>query len=222
MSIRDPRQPWWQAADGRWYPPSSHPGHEWAGRPVHVRTGCGGLTGSIFLAFLATVLVVGSGHLGLLLLVVPMVALLAAVSFLRMLGRTVVMLSKVSDEAWQEAHRHAQERLADQLRFFAAQQAGRQSTASGAGDFHRARAEGARPRPPGPARDTVEWARTALGVRPGATPVEIRHAYREASKHWHPDLFMQASIAEREDAARHMADVNAAHAILSGACSRAA
>ena len=217
MSMRDSRRIWWQAADGRWYPPASHPDHEWTGRPVHVRTGCGGLSGTMMLALVVTALLVGSGHLVLLLLFVPVIILLAAISFLRLIGRTVVVLSKVSDEAWQDAHRHAQERLAEQLRFFS-EEASRQRARPGA-EFHRDRQP---PHPPGPARDTVEWARSALGVRPGATPVEIRHAYREASKRWHPDLFMQASSAEREDAARHMEDVNAAHAILSGERFRAA
>ncbi|GAC1373609.1 MAG: hypothetical protein NVSMB4_00310 [Acidimicrobiales bacterium] len=223
MSMRDPRQTWWQAADGRWYPPASHPGYEWSGRPVHVRTGCGGLTGTLFLAVVVSMLIVGSGQVWLFLLVIPLLLVLAAGAFLRMLGRTVVMLSKVSDEAWQDAHRHAQARLADQLRFFAEQQAagGRWGPRIG-GSGQTAGAAGGRPQPPGPARDTVEWARTVLGVRAEATPLEVRHAYREASKRWHPDRFMQASAAERDDAARHMEDVNAAHAILSGGRARAA
>lgn len=199
---------WWQAADGRWYPPTSHPSHEWTGRPVHVRTGCGGLTGSIVLTLVAF-LILGSGHLGLLLLLVPLVFVAMVLSFLRMLGRSIRVLSAIPDGAWQEAQRHAQERLAEQLRYFEAQQQGARTGPTGSTHFS------GRPDPPGPARDTAHWAEGVLGVRPGAKPVEIRQAFREASKRWHPDLFMQAGPAERADAARHMEDVNAAHAILS-------
>ena len=213
------QQGWWQAADGRWYPPTSHPSHEWTGRPVHVRTGCGGLTGSVVLTVLAF-LILGSGHIGLILLLVPVVIVVMIFSFLRMLGRSVRMLSTISDGAWQEAQRHAQERLAEQLRYFEAQQRGARTGPTGSTHFSGSANSSGRPNPPGPARDTTHWAEGVLGVRPGATPVEIRHAFREASKRWHPDLFMQASPAERADAARHMEDINAAHALLTGASAR--
>ena len=216
------QQDWWQAADGRWYPPTSHASHEWTGRPLHVRTGCGGLTGSILLTVVAF-LILGSGHIGLILLLVPLVIVVMIFSFLRMLGRSIRMLSTISDGAWQEAHRHAQERLAEQLRYFEAQQRGAGSGPFGSGQSgsgSRSTHFSGRPAPPGPARDTSQWAEGVLGVRPGATPVEVRHAFREASKRWHPDLFMQASPAERADAARHMEDINAAHAVLTGGSSR--
>ena len=174
---------------------------------MHVRTGCGGLTGTVVFGLLVSMLLLGSGHLGLLLLIIPLVLLFAAFSFLRMLGRSMLMLSRISDAAWQEAQRHAQERLAEQLRYFEAQQRGP------GGAFGDPRSQ-QRPPPPGPSHNTADWARSVLGVRPGATPVEIRHAFREASKRWHPDLFMQASADERADAERHMEDVTAAHAIL--------
>ena len=120
MAARDPNQVWWQAADGHWYPPTSHPSHEWSGRPVHVRTGCGGLVGTTMLVVLA-VTVLGSGHVGLLLLAIPLLVVFAAVSFMRMIGRSILMMSRISDEAWQEAHRRAQQRFAEQLRFFCTQ-----------------------------------------------------------------------------------------------------
>jgi hypothetical protein len=162
-------------------------------------------------------MVIGSGHIGLILLLIPIVLVVMAISFLRMLGRSVRMLSNISDAAWDEAQRHAQERLTEQLRWFEAQQRAQHGRAGGQPSGF----SGA-PYPPGPARDTAHWAEGVLGVRPGATPVEIRRAFREASKRWHPDLFMQASAADRADAARHMEDINAAHALLTGARSRVA
>jgi len=48
-----------------------------------------------------------------------------------------------------------------------------------------------------------------LGVPPGATPEEIARAYRERAKQLHPDLH-----PDDAEAAKEMADVNAAYALL--------
>lgn len=53
-----------------------------------------------------------------------------------------------------------------------------------------------------------------LGVSPNASQDEIRHAFRELAKRWHPDLFVNAPADERERAERRMRALVAAHETL--------
>ena len=55
---------------------------------------------------------------------------------------------------------------------------------------------------------------TVLGVTPEASPDEIRRAFRELAKRWHPDLFVNATPAERQRAERQMREVLEAHEAL--------
>ena len=48
-----------------------------------------------------------------------------------------------------------------------------------------------------------------LNIAPNATRDEIRAAYRELARRWHPDRFMAGP--ERDWANEHMADINAAY-----------
>lgn len=56
---------------------------------------------------------------------------------------------------------------------------------------------------------------SVLGVRPGATPEQLREAYRSLARRYHPD----AAGASRDDAIR-MAEVNHAWSVLSDPVSR--
>jgi hypothetical protein len=50
-----------------------------------------------------------------------------------------------------------------------------------------------------------------LGVRPDASPTEIRSAYRRLMKLHHPDLFMMASSTEQDRARRLTVEIRAAY-----------
>ena len=54
-----------------------------------------------------------------------------------------------------------------------------------------------------------------LGLTPAASQDEIRHAFRELAKRWHPDLFVNATPHERERAERRMRAIVVAHETLS-------
>lgn len=54
----------------------------------------------------------------------------------------------------------------------------------------------------------------ALGVTPEASQDEIRRAFRELAKRWHPDLYVNATPAERERAERRMRAIVEAHETL--------
>lgn len=56
---------------------------------------------------------------------------------------------------------------------------------------------------------------SVLGVTLDADQDEIRRAFRELAKRWHPDLFVNATPAERERAERHMRAIVAANETLS-------
>jgi DnaJ domain len=55
-----------------------------------------------------------------------------------------------------------------------------------------------------------------LGVRPGSASEEIAAAYREAAKRWHPD------VASGDEAARRMAEINAAYDLVRAAAQHGA
>ena len=58
-----------------------------------------------------------------------------------------------------------------------------------------------------------------LGLKPGATEDEVRQAYRQMARRWHPDRF--ANGPERMWAEQKMAEINEAHrAIVSGEAGR--
>lgn len=54
---------------------------------------------------------------------------------------------------------------------------------------------------------------SVLGLKPGATEEEVRHAYRQMARRWHPDRF--AAGPERMWAEQKMAEINEAHAAIS-------
>lgn len=60
---------------------------------------------------------------------------------------------------------------------------------------------------------------SVLGLKKGATDEEVRHAYRQLARRWHPDRFPEGP--ERMWAEDKMAEINQAHrAILSGEAGR--
>lgn len=54
-----------------------------------------------------------------------------------------------------------------------------------------------------------------LGLTPEASQDDIRRAFRELAKRWHPDLFVNAPAAERARAERRMRAIVEAHSVLS-------
>jgi hypothetical protein len=76
---------------------------------------------------------------------------------------------------------------------------------------------------PRPVREEESWGRTPdiaselypafdiLGVRPDASPSEIRSAYRNLMKVHHPDKFMTSSPAEQERAQKRTVEIRAAY-----------
>ncbi len=62
---------------------------------------------------------------------------------------------------------------------------------------------------------------SVLGLKKGATEEEVRHAYRQLARRWHPDRFPAGP--ERMWAEDKMAEINEAHrAIMSGEAGRLA
>ncbi len=57
-----------------------------------------------------------------------------------------------------------------------------------------------------------------LGVAPDATPAQIRAAFREAAKKWHPDR--HAGEHPKREATQQMQQINAAHDVLKDAAKR--
>ena len=53
-----------------------------------------------------------------------------------------------------------------------------------------------------------------LGVATAATEDEIRHAYRQQAKRWHPDRFRDATAEQREEAEQRMRLLTEAHSVL--------
>lgn len=53
-----------------------------------------------------------------------------------------------------------------------------------------------------------------LGVAEGASPDDVRRAYLELARRLHPDRWVDASAAERDDAHRRMQEVNEAWRVL--------
>ena len=54
-----------------------------------------------------------------------------------------------------------------------------------------------------------------LGVSKGASDAEIKSAYRNLAKQYHPDKFSNASESEKKNAEEKMKDVNHAYSVLS-------
>ncbi len=50
-----------------------------------------------------------------------------------------------------------------------------------------------------------------LGINPGATKNEIHDAYIELAKKWHPDRFVNAGVAEIEEATDKFQEITDAH-----------
>jgi len=59
--------------------------------------------------------------------------------------------------------------------------------------------------------EKLEWARNVLGLGHEATLDEIKSAYRNASKRWHPDHRLKENGS---DSNKHMQDINQAYQIL--------
>jgi curved DNA-binding protein CbpA len=55
-----------------------------------------------------------------------------------------------------------------------------------------------------------------LGLRPGASPEDIRRRYRLLSRVWHPDRFTDGPPELRAEAEMMMARLNRAHNALNG------
>lgn len=60
-----------------------------------------------------------------------------------------------------------------------------------------------------------------LGVSKTATQDEIKSAYRQAAKKWHPDKFFNASEAEKKEADEKIKEINYAYSVLSDEKKRA-
>jgi len=54
-----------------------------------------------------------------------------------------------------------------------------------------------------------------LGLKPGASPAEVKQAYRELAKKWHPDFFQQERPGDRRTAEERFKDITAAYRRLS-------
>jgi hypothetical protein len=72
---------------------------------------------------------------------------------------------------------------------------------------------GARPEPATLAPDSP-W--VVLGLRPGASPEDVRRRYRLLSRVWHPDRFADGPAELRAEAEIMMARLNRAHNALNG------
>jgi DnaJ-domain-containing protein 1 len=72
---------------------------------------------------------------------------------------------------------------------------------------------GARPEQAALAPDSP-W--VVLGLRPGASPEDVRRRYRLLSRVWHPDRFADGPAELRAEAEMMMARLNRAHNALSG------
>ncbi len=59
--------------------------------------------------------------------------------------------------------------------------------------------------------EELDWARKTLGLGRRATLEEIKSAYREACKKWHPDYNPDH---DKSDLTKHMQDINKAYQIL--------
>lgn len=65
--------------------------------------------------------------------------------------------------------------------------------------------------PPPPIADSP-W--VVLGLKPGASPDDVRRRYRLLSRVWHPDRFVDAPPELRAEAEQMMARLNRAHRLL--------
>ena len=61
-----------------------------------------------------------------------------------------------------------------------------------------------------------------LGVSKTATADELKSAYRQLAKKYHPDVFANASEQEKKDAEAKFKDINHAYEVLSDPQKRAA
>jgi preprotein translocase subunit Sec63 len=55
---------------------------------------------------------------------------------------------------------------------------------------------------------------TVLGIRPGASPEEVRRAYHHLAREYHPDTLARAAPELRRIAEQRMAEINAAYQAL--------
>jgi hypothetical protein len=62
---------------------------------------------------------------------------------------------------------------------------------------------------------TEQDARAILSLEPGCTPEQVREAYKDLVKVWHPDRFANDERL-REKAARRLQEINQAYALLQG------
>ena len=66
------------------------------------------------------------------------------------------------------------------------------------------------PPPPTSIPDDVKRAHTTLNVPVGATPADMKMAYRTAIAQWHPDKFVNVSPEEHTRAQQRAREINAA------------
>jgi curved DNA-binding protein CbpA len=64
--------------------------------------------------------------------------------------------------------------------------------------------------------DAIEQALETLDLDPGATPIEIKQAYRDLAKVWHPDRFPEDDSRLRKKAEEKLKEINEAYEILKG------
>jgi hypothetical protein len=64
--------------------------------------------------------------------------------------------------------------------------------------------------------DSIERALETLELDPDATPIEIKQAYRDLAKVWHPDRFPEDDSRLRKKAEEKLKEINEAYEILKG------
>lgn len=62
--------------------------------------------------------------------------------------------------------------------------------------------------------DEFDAACALLGIPRKHSPEQLRSAWRAALLKWHPDLFVKATSAEQQEAARKTREINAAYVLL--------